>query len=158
MFCSLAYAILLGPGWVAYKGDGFTVELPAKPQIQTQTFSAEGVTGKTKNAIAATPAFACVASVTDLSKRLSPAVVRNLVGGIKTGFLNSVSGVATADKAATYAGKTGRLIDFNTGQGQPGKLWIVQTAPQKVVVLTILGQKGFPVAEAKRFFGSFRVN
>ena len=153
----LAFALLLGPTWTSYKGDGFTVDLPTKPQIQSQTFSAEGVSGKTKNAIAPTPAFACVASTTVFSKSIPAAVMTNIVGGIKTGFLNSVGGVATADKKATYAGRTGRLIDFNTGKGQPGKLWIVKTSSQKVVVLTILGQKGFPTAEAKRFFGSFRV-
>ena len=157
MLGPLLFTILLAPTWKTYQGDGFTVALPGTPQIKSQTFAAEGVSGKTKNAIVPTPVFACVASATLFSKRIPPAVMKNIVGGIKTGFLNSVGGVATADTSATYGGRKGRLVDFNTGAGGPGKLWIVQTSSQKVIVLTILGQKTFPVAEARRFFGSFRV-
>ena len=107
MLRSLALASLALPAlaqaatWTVYKGDGFTVELPAKPQIQSQTFSAEGVSGTSTNAIAPTAAYACVASGTQLSRDVPPAVLKNLSDGIKKGFLNSVGGVATADKAAS---------------------------------------------------------
>lgn len=146
------------PKWAPYaaKGDGFTVLLPAKPTMTPLNSSAEGITAETHNYVARTASVTCVVTRSKFSSNVTPAIMKNVSDGIKKGLLGSIGGTATADRKVSYGGRSGRQVDFKSGAGATGAMWVVETPGHVVFTLTIAGQKSLAQADLKRFFGSLK--
>ena len=154
----IATLVRQAPTWAPYtaKGDGFTVLLPAKPTMTPTNNSAQGISAVTHNYVARTNPITCVVTRSKFSNNVTPAIMKNVAEGIKTGLLNSIQGAATADRKVAYAGRSGRQVDFKSGAGAVGAMWIVEAQGHVVFTLTIVGQKSLSEPDRKRFFGSLR--
>lgn len=151
---SLIASVAFSQAWktVSSKEVGLTFSVPTQPQSSTRTD--QGI--KTRMWKSESGDTNYVVSVSSIPGNAPPNFGKEMSDGIKTGFLNSVNGKATSDKAATYAGVKGREITFTAGNGAKGALWIIDRG-NRIYTLTVANRKGVYQAAQKRFFSSLKL-
>jgi hypothetical protein len=135
---------------------GLRFSVPVQPKTSTRTDTDRQYKVQTRMWLAQSTTN-YVVSVSFLPKNLPAGFRRNMVEGIKTGFVQSTGGKVVSDKTATYAGITGRQITITVPSGVNGAIWIVER-PTKVYTFTVAKQGGSYEAQKSKFFGSIKLS
>ncbi|MBN9501785.1 MAG: hypothetical protein BGO01_06260 [Armatimonadetes bacterium 55-13] len=154
----LAVSLVSAQSWQTVSSvDGkFSVQMPNKPQTQTQNQSEQGITVKTTLYVAGSNGTNYVLSVSVLPSKQDATLVKNMMDGIKSGFVRQTSATVKSDKPYTVNGYAGRLITFTVPSGASGSLWMCNKVG-RVYTLTVAKASGDYTAEQKKFHSSFKI-
>lgn len=135
---------------------GLKFSVPVQPKTSTRTDTDRGYSVQTRMWLAQSTTN-YVVSVSFLPKNMPAGFAKNMVEGIKTGFVQSTGGKVLSDKTASFAGIAGRLINISTPAGINGSLWIVQRN-SKIYTFTVAKQGKSYEAERTKFYGSVKLS
>lgn len=153
----LLSALLFAQGWKPLtSSDGkFTVQIPGKPQASSRTDQDGGYSIVTKMWVSGVADSNYVVSVSFLPGNVPPQFTKNMMDGIKSGFVKSTSATVVSDKPQAYNGLSGRLIRFEIPGKAKGAMWVAAKAG-KVFTLTLAKGSGDYGSDLSKMFGSFK--
>lgn len=136
---------------------GLKFSVPTQPKTSTRTDTDRGYSVQTRMWLSQSTTN-YVVSVSFLPKGSPAGFSKNMVEGIKTGFVQSTGGKVISDKTATYAGIAGRLVTISVpSNGVTGALWIVQRN-SKIYTFTVAKKGQSLEAEKTKFYGSVKLS
>jgi hypothetical protein len=141
---------------ITSKEAGLKFSVPVQPKTSTRTDTDRGYSVQTRMWLAQSTTN-YVVSVSFLPKNMPAGFSKNMVDGIKSGFVQSTGGKVVSDKIATYAGITGRQISITVPSGVNGALWIVQRN-SKIYTFTVAKQGKSYEAEKAKFYNSIKLS